>query len=197
MSKEFIMIKSAQIKDFPAHSQRGFVLIVALVLLLVLTILGLAAAQSTSLEERMAGNARNRDMAFQAAEAGLRAAESCLNTGLAVCSSFSTNANGTYLFNPSAPPPPSTLTTPLWEVPGFWSTAGNVLSYATITGANLQYVATQPEIIIEQLPAIAAPGGNIGQQQFGGGSPTIQNYRITVLGTGGDSSATAMLQAIN
>jgi type IV pilus assembly protein PilX len=180
------------------HSaQGGFVLIVALILLLILTVLGLAAAQSTSLEERMAGNARNRDMAFQAAEAGLRAAESCLNAGLAVCSNFGADANGTYLFDPNAPPAPSTTTTPLWAVNGFWGNPGYVLSYSTITGSNLPYVATQPEIIIEKLPPIAVPGGNIGQQQFGGGSPTIQNYRITVFATGGDSSATAMLQVIN
>jgi len=178
-------------------AQRGFVLIVALVLLLILTILGLAAAQSTSLEERMAGNARNRDMAFQAAEAGLRAAESCLNTGLAICTSFSNNTAGNYLFDPNNPPPPSNFNTPLWAVNGFWNNPANVLSYNTITGLNLPQVAVQPEIIIEQLPAIAAPGGNIGQQQFGGSTPMIQNYRITVLGFGGDNSATAMLQVIN
>ncbi|MDE2090952.1 MAG: hypothetical protein KGJ08_03490 [Gammaproteobacteria bacterium] len=180
------------------HSaQHGFVLVVALVLLLVLTVLGLAAAQSTSLEERMASNARNRDMAFQAAEAGLRAAESCLGAALTICTTFSNNTAGTYLFDPNNPPPPSTPNTPLWAVPGFWNNAGNVLSYTAITGSNLPGVAAQPEIIIEQLPAIAAPGGNIGQQQFGGGSPTIQLYRITAFGTGGDSTATAILQVIN
>jgi type IV pilus assembly protein PilX len=176
-------------------SQGGFVLIVALILLLVLTILGLAAAQSTSLQERMAGNARDHDLAFQAAEAGLRAAQDCLNSGMAMCASFSSNTAGTYLFNPGAPPPPSTNTTPLWEVAGFWSNPSNVLSYQTVTGSNLQYVAAQPEFIIEQMPPVAVPGGNIGQQQFGGGSPTIQLYRITSFGTGGDSSATSMLQS--
>lgn len=179
------------------HSkQHGFVLIVALVLLLILTILGLAAAQSTSLQERMAGNARNRDLAFQAAEAALIAAQNCLNTGVAICTSFSTNANGTYLFDPNAPPLPSTQTIPLWDVNGFWSNPAYVLSYPTIVGANLPEVATQPEVIIEQLPAVAGPGGNIGQQQFGGGMPSIQLYRITAFGTGGDSSATVMLQSI-
>jgi type IV pilus assembly protein PilX len=177
-------------------AQRGFVLIVALVLLLILTILGLAAAQSTSLQERMAGNARNRDMAFQAAEAGLRAAENCLSTGLAICTSFSNNTAGTYLFDPVNPPPPSDLNTPLWAVNGFWNNPANVLSYNTITGSNLPQVAVQPEIIIEQMPAIIAPGSNIGQQQFAGSKPMLQLYRITAFGTGGDSSATAMLQSV-
>lgn len=178
-------------------TQRGFVLIVALILLLVLTLLGLAAAQSTSLEERMAGNYRNNTLALQAAEAGILAAESCLSAGTAACSGFSSDANGVYLFNPSAPPAPSSVTTPLWNVPGFWTTAGNTMSYITATGgSSFPNVASQPQIIIEQMPPIAEPGGNIGTQQYGGGAPSVQLYRITALGTGGDNSANVMLQAI-
>jgi len=178
------------------HTQQGFVLVVALILLLVLTILGLAAAQSTSLEERMAGNYRNNTLAFQAAEAGLRAAESCISSGVAACGGFAANANGVYLFNPGAPPPPSTATTPLWNVANFWATAGNTMTYTTASGMNFPNVASQPQIIIEEMPPVAQPGGNIGTQQYGGGAPGIQLYRITVLGTGGDSSANVMLQAI-
>jgi type IV pilus assembly protein PilX len=55
--------------------QRGAALIVSMLLLLVLTILAIGASQTTRLEERMAGNSRDMDMAFQASEAGLRAAE--------------------------------------------------------------------------------------------------------------------------
>jgi type IV pilus assembly protein PilX len=54
------------------------VLVISLVLLLSLTLLGLAAMQNTSLEERMAGNMRAENIAFQAAEAGLRAGEAWL-----------------------------------------------------------------------------------------------------------------------
>lgn len=194
MSKDTVMMRQPQQQspsNSSSHNQQGFVLIVALILLLVLTILGLAAAQSTSLEERMAGNARNRDLAFQSAEAGLSAAQSCLNTMLTACSNFSADTAGTYLFNALNPP-----AVPLWESSGLWSNSGNVLGYSTITGSSLQYVAAQPEIIIEQMPPVAAPGGNLAQPQFGGGTPTIQLYRITVLGTGGDTTATAMLQSM-
>jgi type IV pilus assembly protein PilX len=58
-----------------AGRQRGAALIVSLLLLLVLTILAIGASQTTRLEERMAGNMRDIDMAFQGSEAGLRAAE--------------------------------------------------------------------------------------------------------------------------
>jgi type IV pilus assembly protein PilX len=60
------------------NGQRGMALIVSLILLLSLTILGLAAMQNTSLEERMAGSVRAENIALQGAEAGLRAGETWL-----------------------------------------------------------------------------------------------------------------------
>jgi type IV pilus assembly protein PilX len=63
-----------------ARPQQGAILIVSLLLLLVMTVLALTASQTTRLQERMAGNARDLDMAFQAGEAGLRAAEMRLET---------------------------------------------------------------------------------------------------------------------
>jgi type IV pilus assembly protein PilX len=56
-------------------SQKGAVLVVSLLLLLVMTLLGLTAMQMTRMEERMAGNLSDRNLAFQGAEAGLRDAE--------------------------------------------------------------------------------------------------------------------------
>src|SRR5262245_66634802 len=55
--------------------QRGAVLVVSLLLLLVMTVLALGASQATRMQERMAGNARDRDMAMQSVEAALRAGE--------------------------------------------------------------------------------------------------------------------------
>ena len=57
------------------RQQRGAVLIVSLLLLMVVTILALAAGQSTRLQERIAGSQRNFDLAFQSAEAALRSGE--------------------------------------------------------------------------------------------------------------------------
>jgi type IV pilus assembly protein PilX len=44
-------------------------------MLLVLTLLAVVSLESSIVEERMAGNALDRNIAFQAAESGLRAAE--------------------------------------------------------------------------------------------------------------------------
>ncbi len=61
---------------FPAASQqRGAVLIVALIMLLLLTIIGLSSMRGTSLQENMAGNMRDSNMALQASEAALRKGE--------------------------------------------------------------------------------------------------------------------------
>lgn len=62
--------------------QRGVVLIVALVVLLVLSMLGISGMQGTVMEERMAGNMYDRNIAFQAAEAALRAGEVDAGAGL-------------------------------------------------------------------------------------------------------------------
>jgi type IV pilus assembly protein PilX len=55
----------------PAASRRGIALIIGLVILAVLSMIGVAAFSITTQEERMAGNARDRMRAFEAAEAGV------------------------------------------------------------------------------------------------------------------------------
>src|SRR3546814_2367413 len=54
------------------HMQRGASLIVVLILLLVVTLLGLAALRTTILQERMSANLFDRSLSFQAAETALR-----------------------------------------------------------------------------------------------------------------------------
>lgn len=60
------------------NKQRGAVLIVSLLILLITTLLGVTAMQSTSLEMRMAKNTEERQRVFQATEAGLRRIENLL-----------------------------------------------------------------------------------------------------------------------
>jgi type IV pilus assembly protein PilX len=58
--------------------QKGTVLLVAMIMLLVMTLLGINSMRGTALEERMAGNWRDQNIALQAAEAALRDAERSL-----------------------------------------------------------------------------------------------------------------------
>jgi type IV pilus assembly protein PilX len=55
--------------------QRGAILVISLLLLLILTVLGVAMMRMTNMQERMAGNTRDLNLAFQGAEAALRAGE--------------------------------------------------------------------------------------------------------------------------
>lgn len=66
MSNHFIHIKVRQ---------SGAVLITGLIFMVVMTIIVIAALRSATLEERMAANARNRQVALQAGEAVLREVE--------------------------------------------------------------------------------------------------------------------------
>jgi type IV pilus assembly protein PilX len=58
--------------------QRGVALVVALILLVVMTLLGLVASRGTLLQERMSANSYDRSLAFQRSESALRAAESAI-----------------------------------------------------------------------------------------------------------------------
>lgn len=77
------------------NAQRGAILVTSLLLLLVVTIIGVSVMQMTRMQERMAGNSRDLNLAFQGAEAALRGGETrvlafaaapatCSSTG-AVC----------------------------------------------------------------------------------------------------------------
>lgn len=61
--------------SFRAPGQRGVALVVVLILLVVMTLLALAAMRGSILQERMSANEYDRSMGFQAAEAALREAE--------------------------------------------------------------------------------------------------------------------------
>lgn len=103
-----------KVRHFPSVSrQRGATLLIALVLLVVMTLLGLSSIRSTSMQERMGANLYDRSLAFQAVESALREAEATITINTAV-----TNTNGLYCPPNGVPPscavpgPSATQTTP-------------------------------------------------------------------------------------
>ncbi|MDT3718951.1 PilX N-terminal domain-containing pilus assembly protein [Pseudomonas oryzihabitans] len=60
--------------------QRGAVLIVTLVMLLLMTLIALGSMRGTTLQERMASNSRDQSLAFQSAEMAQRQAEAFART---------------------------------------------------------------------------------------------------------------------
>lgn len=78
--------------------QQGISLVVVLIILVVITLLGLASVRGTLLRERMSANMYDRSLAFQAAESALRQAEAAVRaaalSGAAIgtdCSAVATN----------------------------------------------------------------------------------------------------------
>ena len=175
--------------------QRGVVLFVALILLLILSLLGVTAARMQTTEERMARNEDNRQIGAQAAEAALRAAEAGLTNGLYGPSQFANNTNGFYELNPATG---SVLQGP----PAFnWNAAGSAITYPDPANpmpalTSLPAAAQSPKYIIENLPAVAMPGDSIGQVQYASPVSPVTVYRVTANATGADSSSTTILQSI-
>ncbi|MDJ0928842.1 MAG: PilX N-terminal domain-containing pilus assembly protein [Gammaproteobacteria bacterium] len=66
------------------RQQRGAILVVSLVLLLVMTVLGISTMNTASLELNMAGNDQFFENAFQMAESGIDQTVSGLNNGAPV-----------------------------------------------------------------------------------------------------------------
>jgi type IV pilus assembly protein PilX len=153
--------------------QQGSALIVAMVLLLVMTLLGVTAVRNTTLQERMAGNLRDSNLAFQAAERALRDGETFLRG--AVLPAF-TDANGLLTMQEDA------------GQPAFWNAYdwdGN-----SRTAAGVLEVARDPFYVIEELPPVPDEGGS---ERFGP-LPDIGFYRVTAQGVGGSVDAVAILQ---
>lgn len=67
-----VLVKTVRGPHVPnARSQQGAALVMALVILLILTLLGVTAMGTSSLEEKMAGNIQEATRAFEAGESGL------------------------------------------------------------------------------------------------------------------------------
>ena len=169
--------------------QRGSVLVVSLLILLVMTLLGITAMSTTTLEEKMAGNLRDKGIAFQAAEAALRDGETDLNKNNIAESLFvAACTNGLCL--PAAAGDP-----PQWKAVN-WSASGTTTrKYGVATGATaLAGVATPPRYIIELLRDIPSAGSSITT----GITPpqTKTAFRITAVGYGANAVTTVMLQAV-
>jgi type IV pilus assembly protein PilX len=159
--------------------QTGSALIIALIMLLLMTLIGVTAMQTTVMQERMAGNTRDRQLAFEAAEASLRAAEQFLGTSAVVGPFNGTNG----LFQPVA------SGAPRWEIVD-WNSAQVVSVPFSVVGAQL---ASDPAYIIEELAVATDPEGSLAADEA---FSEIRNYRITTQGWGGSDAAIVRLQTV-
>ncbi len=155
------------------RTQTGAALAISLIMLLLLTIIGVTAMQSTTMQERMAGNARDRDTAFQYAEAALRDGETYL-TAVSVGPFSTTKTNtGLYLAKSSG--------TDWWDDSATWASDGSGSRAGNV--GNSQY-------IVEEL-ATATSSGSLEVGTVG----TSKYFRVTARGIGDSGNAIVMLQS--
>ncbi|MEI6707184.1 MAG: PilX N-terminal domain-containing pilus assembly protein [Methylococcales bacterium] len=219
------MIYFASVPSSTKH-QSGVVLVISLIMLLALTLIGVTSSNVTGLEGKMAANSKNVNLAFQAAEAALRAAEVSLATTttkpIFTCNATATsvatnqgvgtslgaytslyggsvNSNGILSTAPSSNPVfPGTdfYTSITWTDPTKYIVYSNV-----INGTNkLVGLSQAPAYIVEEL-SIAASSTNLSVGLKSGSQVvtypgSINTFRITAHGWGGDQNSVATVQSI-
>lgn len=166
------------------QKQSGAVLIIGLLILLVMTVLGITGMSTTSIQERMAGNDRDRQIAFQAAEAALRHGEDFIrNASAAALASSNFTATCTNGLCARI----DTGSTDNWLVTTNWTTSGKHRVYDMV---NTSEIIEDPKYIIEALGKVIIPPAT-------SPCPTCDDaYRITALGTGSTLSSRVMLQSV-
>jgi type IV pilus assembly protein PilX len=161
-----------------SRKQQGVTLVFSLVILVSLTMIGLTSMQSTQTELAMAGNQRESDFMFQAAEMGLVSAENFVETSPANAD-FAQSNLGLYTVN---------ATEGSYESVDYFKKAkwdnSSQLAKTNIYGLN---VNEQPRYIIEYLgdrdnnPAKLGGGIDYGDPDS---SKIVSIYRATSRGRG-------------
>ena len=168
-------------------NQTGVVLFICLVMLLLLTLLGVSSIQTTSLEQVMARNSVDSNLAFQAAESALLDGENFVQ-GLVSTNAFdAAGANVGGLYDDAGPG-----NNPNWLSLDWTGANGFRAAETAITG-----VFSQPMYIVERVTVVVPQTDvlnldNIGQDA---GLGRTQIFRVTARGEGATVNARAAVQS--
>ncbi|MBV1930328.1 MAG: hypothetical protein KUG71_01325 [Porticoccaceae bacterium] len=160
--------------------QAGAVLLLSLILLLALTAIGISTMQGTVFEEKMAGNTRDWNFAYQAGENALRDGELWLDKRASQPEANSSGSNGVWGLKD--------IGTGSW-----WTTqSGSWWGSNAVTLSGIANLEAQPRRIIEEDVFLKDSLG-IGQQQTITG---LNFYRVTARATGGTDRSVVKLQSM-
>lgn len=168
-----------QFKSASLQQQKGAVLIVGLIMMFVMTLISVSSISSSVLETQMSTNYRDRQVAFQAAEAALRRGERLTASNIVKTAYTTTCNNGLCLadLQDSANYPD------YWLDPTIWSTTGKHITF-TVGGT-----ATPAKIIIEYM------GKKVSDWSVGAQLSDPIIYRISAIGYGQSVNSRVMLQS--
>ncbi len=178
----------------PPDPERGFALITALLILVILTLLGVSMLSGVGLQDKMSSNMREKARAFQAAQSTLRFTERWLAQQYHATAGTPCIGGSSPLVLTSVPrvcsdalPSPDMVPWTssgqsigiTYNIPQPGSTSGTI-NVSTTGGADSYYAL--PRFYIQNI------GPAIGKQGI--------MFRITTLGWGGNETAVAVIQSI-
>jgi len=165
--------------------ERGFVLVVGMIFLVVLMMLGVALFRSGGLQERIAGNTREKQRALEAAQSALQYGEWWLgqtNRGSGAACASVINANVLSQMQVCSNPLASPSTLP-------WAARADYLPpmMSVASGAG---VAANGDINYQAKPGLYVT--YLGLTPSG----SAQLYQVTAFGYGGNASTAAVVQSV-
>lgn len=159
--------------------QRGAVMIVSLITLLVVTMIAVSSMRGSTLEEKMAGNTRDRNIAFQTAESAVREAEMFVESLV----SMGNFGGGSGLFR-------QTDAEPDYYDAATWSGSGRHVVANSIYGS---YEA--PRYFVKHFTTVTGTEGALNMSGYGDnkGTGDVTIFRITARATGGSGDSAEVI----
>jgi type IV pilus assembly protein PilX len=168
--------------------QRGASLLIVLLMLVVVMLFGVSAAQLSLMNEKSSRNDRDRHIAFQAAEAGLRDAERDIAGGRITPEVFPDQAGACHGVGAHQGLCLATVNIAPWRLIDFSAAAPSV-RYGQFTGISFPHGAAslpaQPPRYLIELLRLAATDRQVATR-----------YRVTAVGFGPRRTTQVMLQTV-
>jgi type IV pilus assembly protein PilX len=171
-------------KNYPTAAKRqgGVVFVVSLIILLIMSMLAVGSMQNTILEEKMAGNSSDRNLAFQSSESAVREAEVFVE-GIVSLGNFDSDAG--LIGRTSAEPSYYDQTT--------WTDSANHVVASTDFGSY-----ESPRYFVKHFTTVSGTEGSLNMSGYGDnkGTGDVTIFKITARGTGASAdSAEVMLRS--
>lgn len=161
------------------RDQSGAVLIISLVMLLIMTMLAVGSMRGTILEEKMAGNSSDRNLAFQSTESAVREAEVFVE-GIVSLGGFgdSGGLRG------------RTAVEPAFYDANTWGDASNYIVAETDFGSY-----EKPLYYVKHVTTVTGTEGSLNMSGYGDnkGTGDVTIFRITAKGNGASADSAEVI----
>lgn len=172
------------------YNQKGVVLVIGMLILIVLTLIGLTGMRMTTFEEKMSGNLKDKHIAFEAAEAAMMAAENDIETNVISTGNFDADGSDGLFDNTFVE---------IWKLVD-WDQADSSNDNEPIIYSafnNTYNVKQPPRYIIEYYGTVIDDVDKLNLDNYGGntGAGETELFRITARGTGVNNNSEVLLQS--